>query len=156
MFERKRIELDNPNSILEFIIDESGKILYVKKQISEGKILKIKGYGKLVPNKDIKFSNLRIPSHREKYKVRFQYDYDEENKTKVGYITILDSNGNVYSQESLLDYSSMITIEEGHEIIKDTVPVLGNNINDNLSKMVGTDIKSVNKFIKHKKKVRKL
>ena len=99
---------------------------------------------------------MRIPLHREKYKVRFQYDYDEENKTKVGYITILDSNGNVYSQESLLDYSSMITIEEGHEIIKDTVPVLGNNINDNLSKMVGTDIKSVNKFIKHKKKVRKL
>ena len=147
MIKRKRIELEKTNSILDLILDEKNKILFVKKETIDKNISKVKGYGELLSKQDIKFSNLKMPEPRKGYTVRFQYEYniDDINNSKLGYITIYDQKGNIYSQEYILDCSSIITVEEGKKIITGVVPITELKVKDELNNIVGNNINKIYK-----------
>lgn len=155
MIKRRKIELEESNSILDIITDEKGKILFVKREDITGEISTVRGYGKLISKADIKFSNLKMPVPRKGYKVVFQYEYNrnDPDKSRLGYITIFDIKGNIYSQEHLLSYSSLIVIEEGKRIINGDIPTICNRGNNTLSDMIGTNIKSIDRFLNRKKSV---
>lgn len=146
MIKRRIIELEGSNSILELATDEKGKILFVKREDIEKETSTIRGYGELLSKSDIRFSNLTMPKNKKGYKVMFQYEYSRNdiNKSRLGLITIYGPDGSIYSQEHLLEYSSIITIERGHKIIRDAIPTIKTKANTDLSGIVGTNIASFN------------